>query len=83
MSVSNVPGRPFKGEDAPNRAYRHLRTFHGVDPFIARNRLEKLKDLAGLAADDNVIIGRTGDVYNAVTGERLGTLTALSLGKER
>ena len=34
-------------------------------------------------ADDDVIIGHTGDVYNAHTGERLGSLTDSSLGKER
>jgi hypothetical protein len=33
-----------------------------------------------VSATDNVVIGKTGDIYNAQTGERLGSLTDKSLG---
>jgi hypothetical protein len=81
--VNIIPGKPFRGNDAPQRAYQHLAKFHGIEPQVARNRLEKLKKQGGLAPPDDVIIGRTGDVYNAITGERLGSLTDASLGEER
>jgi len=77
---SLVPGRPFRGARAAEEAYRHLERFHGLDPNIASNRLHILKESAGLRPADDVLIGRTGDVYNAQTGERLGSLTDTHLG---
>lgn len=38
---------------------------------------------AGLGAADDVAIGRTGDVYNVANGERIGSLTDVTLGTER
>ncbi|WP_029215371.1 RHS repeat-associated core domain-containing protein [Kallotenue papyrolyticum] len=81
--VQPIPGRPFRGRNAPEQAYGHLEKYHGVDRKTARNRLHKLKEQAGLAPDDDVVIGRTGDVYDERTGERIGSLTDPSLGKER
>ncbi len=78
--MAPVPGNPFRGPKAPELAYRHLQRFHGIDPVTASHRLHKLKQQSGLGADDDVVIGRTGDVYNAVTGERLGSLTDSTLG---
>jgi RHS repeat-associated protein len=77
---SKIPGRPFTGKNAPTKAYRHLKKYHGVDPTAASNRLHKLKKLGGLDPADDVAIGRTGDVYNAKTGEYLGSLTSELLG---
>ena len=70
-----IPGRPFLGPRAASRAFQHLERFHGVDPKVASNRLHVLKRQAGLGPADDAIIGRTGDVYNPYTGERLGSLT--------
>lgn len=78
-----VPGRPFRGKNAPEAACRHLSKYHGIDPNVASNRLHKLKQSAGLGPADDVIIGRTGNVYDARTGERLGSLTDPSLSTER
>jgi hypothetical protein len=76
----NVPGNPFRGPGAPQRAFDHLERFHGLDPHVASNRLHTLKQSGGLGAADDVIIGRTGDVYDARTGDWLGTLTDPALG---
>ena len=81
--MNPIPGYPFRGMHAPERAYEHLEHYHGLDQSIASNRLHKIKHAAGLAPDDDVAIGRTGDVYNEATGERLGSLTEPSLGTER
>ncbi len=79
--MSAIPGNPFTGPNAPQQAYKHLQKYHGVDPTVASNRLHKIKQQAGLGAADDVAIGRTGDVYNAATGERLGSLTDKTLGQ--
>ena len=79
----HIPGRSFRGKDAPQKAFRHLEKYHGVAPNVASNRLHKIKEQANLGAADDVVIGRTGDVYNAKTGERIGSLTDKSLGTER
>jgi len=46
---------------------------------VASNRLHRLEAEGRLGPTD-VVIDRTGDVYDAMTGERLGTLTDKSLG---
>lgn len=79
-SLPPVPGKPWSGPNAPYRAYHHLKDYHGLDPHVAKNRLHKLKDAGGLAPNDDVVIGKTGDVYDARTGEHLGSLTDRSLG---
>jgi hypothetical protein len=78
-----IAGNPFRGKNAPQLAYQHLERFHGVDPVVASNRLHKLKKAGGLGAADDVVIGRTGDVYNAANGQRLGSLTDKTLGTSR
>jgi hypothetical protein len=77
---SPIPGNPFRGPTAPQQAFQHLQRFHGIDPAVASNRLHRIKQAAGLGAADDVVIGRTGDVYNAVTGEYLGSLTDRAWG---
>ena len=77
---AEIPGKPFRGPNAPERAYKHLEDYHGVSRDVARNRLHKLKELGNLGAADDVVIGKTGDVYNAATGEHLGFLTDKTLG---
>jgi hypothetical protein len=75
-----IPGNPFRGKSAPQRAYDHLERNHGLDPHVAGRRLHNIKDRAGLGATDDVVIGRTGDVYDARTGDRIGSLTDPSEG---
>jgi RHS repeat-associated protein len=77
---SLYPGNPFTGKDAPQQAYKHLQKYHGLDPNTASERLHRIKAASGLGAADDVAIGRTGDVYNAATGERIGSLTDRMLG---
>ena len=77
----SIPGRKnFDGETGPAEAFAHLKKYHSIDPRVASNRLHKLKTAGGLGAADNVVIGRTGDVYNPINGERLGSLTDKTLG---
>lgn len=76
-----MPGNPFRGVNAAKDAYNNLKKFHGIDPSTASKRLHKIKDRAGLGGSDDVAIGRTGDVYNAKTGQHIGTLTDKALGK--
>lgn len=73
--MPEVPGNPYRGADAPERAYAHLQRFHGVERLMATQRLHRIKQRSGLGATDNVVIGRTGDVYDEISGERLGSLT--------
>lgn len=76
-----ILGKPFRGPDAPKDAFEHLAENHGLDPTVASHRLHVLKTLGGMGPADDVVIGKTGDVYNAATGEHLGTLTDKSLGR--
>jgi hypothetical protein len=78
--MTPIPGNPFTGSDAPANAYGHLERFHGVKPGDASYRLHRIKGAAGLGPNEDVVIGRTGDVYNSSTGEHLGSLTDQSLG---
>ena len=70
-----IPGNPFRGKDAAEQAYKHLEKYHGVKPTVASERLHQIKQRVGMGAADDVIIGRTGDIYNAKTNEWIGTLT--------
>jgi hypothetical protein len=78
--MNPIPGKPFRGPDAPKDSFRHLADHHGVSPEIASRRLHRLKKMARLDPADPVAIGRTGDVYNEATGEWIGTLTDPTLG---
>jgi hypothetical protein len=78
-----IPGRPFRDKDAPRKSFQHLRIEHGVDENVTSNRFHKIKEKALLGPADEVVIGRTGDAYNALRGERIGSLTDKSLGTER
>jgi hypothetical protein len=73
--VPEIPGNPYRGSDAPDRAYAHLRDYHGVPPGTASDRLHRIKQRSGLSPIASVAIGRTGDVYDEMTGEHLGSLT--------
>jgi|SRR6188472_949360 hypothetical protein len=74
-AVPQIPGNPYRGADAPTRAYVHLQLFHGIERLTATQRLHRIKQRSGLGATDNVVIGRTGDVYHEMSGEHLGSLT--------
>ncbi len=79
----DIPGRPFTGKGAPEAAFAHLEKFSGLDPKVASNRLHVLKIKSGLGPAADVAIGRTGDVYDAVSGDLLGNLTDPGLGTSR
>ena len=40
---SKIPGLPFRGTDAPQRAFDWLRKYHGIPEHVASNRLHKIK----------------------------------------
>jgi RHS repeat-associated protein len=75
-----VPGRPFTGPNAPQQAAAHLARFHGIPENVALNRIHRIKEAASLRPTDDVIIGRTGDVYSARDGAWLGSATDPSWG---
>jgi hypothetical protein len=70
-----IPGDPFRGPNAPQDAFKHLEKYSGLDPNVVSKRLHNLKEIGELGPADDLVIGRTGDVYNAATGEHLGRLT--------
>ncbi len=76
--MDEIPGNPFRGEDAPERAYRHLQRYHGVDPGEASDRLHAIKQRHGLGAAERVVIEKTGGVLPESSGELLGSLTMRS-----
>lgn len=80
VDLPGIPGRPFYGPRAFHWASKHLLKHHGIQVAVSSVRLHRLKEEAGLGPADDVVIGRTGDVYNAITGARLGTLTDHTLG---
>lgn len=57
------------------RLYRHLTEFHGISAEVASERIHEIKEKLGFAADYNLIFGQTGDVYDPVTLEWIGSLT--------
>jgi RHS repeat-associated protein len=71
----SILGNPFTGKLAPYQAYKHLKDHHGIDPNVASVRLHNINERNQMNANDDVAIGRTGDVYDPNTGEWLGSLT--------
>lgn len=73
-----IPGRPFRGENAPELAYWHLARYHGVSPGDASDRLHAIKRRHGVGPRERVVIGKTGYVYRETDGECLGFLIVRS-----
>ena len=69
------PARPYRGANAPDQWWDEQGRPRGISRGQVRERLHDSKEGAGLSADDDVVIGRTGDVYDPKTGERIGSLT--------
>jgi hypothetical protein len=55
--------------------YKHLHDYHGIRPELASERLHYIKDRMGYAAADDVLFDRTGNLYDPVTREWVGSLT--------
>lgn len=70
-----IRGNPFRGENADERCFAHLERFHGINRYTASVRLHRIKQRAGVGPAENVVFGRTGDVYLEATGEHLGMLS--------
>lgn len=68
-----IPGNPFRGKNASQRAFEHLSDHHGLDPHVAGNRFQSLKEKY-LRGSDDVASGRTGYACDARTGDLLGNL---------
>lgn len=79
LSAARKTGLP-RGGVISEDAFAHLDPATGLDAHAASDWLHILKDGAGLGTADDVVVGRTGDVCDAVTGERLGSLTDPGLG---
>lgn len=54
----------------------HLNKFCGISRELSSKRLHSLKAIHGLGGADNVTFDFSGGVYNSITGELLGSLTA-------
>ncbi|MCP4303941.1 MAG: hypothetical protein GY788_03480, partial [bacterium] len=59
-----------------NEIARRLDVNHGIPRVTASERLHEIKAASGLGGADNVLFGPTGDVWDPVTGDWLGSLTA-------
>jgi RHS repeat-associated protein len=57
-----------------NEAARHLQRYHGVRRADASRRLHAIKRAHGYGGKDNLLIDRTGNVYDPRSREWLGTL---------
>jgi RHS repeat-associated protein len=55
---------------------RRLERYHGIDRALASERLHEIKAATGRGPADNVLFDLTGNVYDPVTRESLGSLTA-------
>jgi len=58
-----------------DEVYRRLRKYHRVERHVASDRLHKLKEGEGRPPDADLLFDLTGNVYDPVTRERLGSLT--------
>jgi hypothetical protein len=55
--------------------YAQIEAHHGIKPELARKRLHELKDHYGHRGDENLVFDYTGNAYDPVTLEWLGSLT--------
>ena len=55
--------------------FKHLEKYNGIDPRLASDRLHEIKKASGRGGADNVIFDMTGNVYDPITKEWLGSLT--------
>jgi hemin uptake protein HemP len=58
-----------------DRMYAHLAKNHKISPHLARQRLHAIKSHYGYRGDDNIIFDHTGNAYDPVSLEWLGSLT--------
>ncbi len=70
-----IPGRPYRGIGAPDAWWKEQGQDRGISRGEVGERLHDIKRRAGLGPTDDVAIGKTGDVYDERTGERIGSLT--------
>jgi hypothetical protein len=68
---------PFAGRTTSNFDWvaSRLEQYHGIDPILASERLHAIQEAFGLGSADNILFDRTGNVFDGVTGEYLGSLT--------
>ena len=60
---------------AVSELFEHLRRYHKIEPNLASTRLHRIKDAVGRRGGDDVLLDRTGGVYDPATREPLGSLT--------
>jgi len=58
-----------------NEVFRRLELYHGIPRNVASNRLHVIKEMAHRGPADNVVFDMTGNVFDPITGDWLGTLT--------
>lgn len=58
-----------------HEVYRRLAKYHGIDVNLASDRLHDLKQREGRSPADDLVFDLTGNVYDPVTLEWLGSLT--------
>jgi hypothetical protein len=74
-NVGRILPRNARTFKIAKEAFKHLEKYHGISEVLASRRLHQIKAAAGLGPADNVLIDRTGGVWNNVTREFLGSLT--------
>lgn len=84
MLVHNchIPGRPFTGPDANDVIKQRLARPHAQNQpeWLTGKRIEAIKHHYDVPADENLVFGRTGDVYRS-NGDYLGSLTDKQWGR--
>ena len=56
--------------------FQRLEKHNGIDHNVASDRLHDIKSEFGFGGADNVVLDRTGNVFNPHTGEWMGSLTS-------
>jgi hypothetical protein len=57
------------------RVFSLLKKYHGIDPKVASVRLHDIKGHFGYGPNDDLLFDLTGNVYDPIRGEWLGSLT--------
>jgi len=57
------------------QVFRHLEKYHGIDRWLASDRLHDIKLKNGLPNDTDLIFAMIGNVYSPTTLELLGSMT--------
>lgn len=82
MPVARSLPRNARRTDNEREVFRRLAKDHGIDRVIASDRLHGLKRQTGRGGADNLLFDLTGNVFDPVTLQWIGTLTEGGGGRD-